>query len=107
MPPHHPKRRRVNAMNGIPQLGDTVLNFIDGRWQDAASGKWTERFDPADRSVLAGRAPDSSREDARQAIEAAQRASQAWRARPAPQRGKLLFDWLAWLDAHKEHLAML
>jgi aldehyde dehydrogenase (NAD+) len=94
-------------MNGIPQLGDAVLNFIDGRWQDAASGKWTERFDPADRSVLAGRAPDSSREDARQAIEAAQRASEAWRAQPAPRRGKWLFDWLAWLDAHKEHLAML
>ena len=41
-------------MNGIPQPGDTVLNFIDGRWQPAASDKWTDRFDPADRSLLAG-----------------------------------------------------
>jgi alpha-ketoglutaric semialdehyde dehydrogenase len=94
-------------MNGIPQLGDTVLNFIDGRWQAGAAGQWTERFDPADRSVLAGRAPASSRTDARQAIEAAERAAALWRARPAPARGKLLFDWLAWLDSHKDHLAML
>ncbi|HJQ24692.1 MAG TPA: aldehyde dehydrogenase family protein [Blastocatellia bacterium] len=94
-------------MDGIPQLGDTVLNFIDGRWQPAASDKWTARYDPADRSVLAGRAPDSSRKDARQAIEAAERAFEAWRAWPAPRRGRLLFDWLAWLDTHKDHLAML
>jgi alpha-ketoglutaric semialdehyde dehydrogenase len=94
-------------MTTIPQLGDTVLNFIDGRWTAGAADKWTERFDPADRNVLAGRAPDSSREDARQAIEAAHRAAEAWRARPAPQRGKLLFAWLAWIDKHREHLAML
>ncbi|HKP12464.1 MAG TPA: aldehyde dehydrogenase family protein [Blastocatellia bacterium] len=94
-------------MNSIPQLGDTVLNFVDGRWQAGADDKLTERFDPADRTALVGRAPDSSREDARQAVEAAGRAAEAWRAWPAPRRGKLLFDWLAWLDAHKDHLAML
>jgi alpha-ketoglutaric semialdehyde dehydrogenase len=94
-------------MNGIPQLGDTVLNFIEGRWQPAVSGQSTERFDPADRTVLVGRAPDSSREDARLAITAAARAAAAWRAWPAPRRGKLLFDWLGWLDAHQDHLALL
>lgn len=94
-------------MNNIPQLGDTVLNFIGGRWQAGADDKWTERFDPADRMVLVGRAPDSSRADARQAIEAAHQAFDTWRAWPAPRRGRLLFDWLDWIDAHKEHLAML
>jgi acyl-CoA reductase-like NAD-dependent aldehyde dehydrogenase len=94
-------------MNQIPQLGDTVLNFVDGRWQAGANDKWKERFDPADASLLAGRAPDSSREDARRAVEAAHRAFDAWRAVPAPRRGKLLFDWLAWIDERKEHLAML
>src|SRR5690348_1029294 len=94
-------------MSGIPQLGDTVLNFIDGRWQAGVDDKWRERFDPADASVLAGRAPDSSREDARRAVEAAQRAADAWRAVPAPRRGKMLFDWLAWIDRHQEHLATL
>src|SRR5690348_8144269 len=106
MPPRHPTQEE-GAMNGIPQLGDTVLNFVDGRWQAGTDDKWKERFDPADASVLAGRAPDSSREDTRQAIEAAHRAFDAWRAVPAPRRGKLLFDWLSWIDARKEHLAML
>src|ERR1700759_661116 len=94
-------------MTTIPQLGDTVLNFIDGRWTAGAADKWTERFDPADRSVLAGRAADSLREEARQAIAAAHRAAESWRARPAPQRGQLLFAWLAWIDKHREHLATL
>jgi aldehyde dehydrogenase (NAD+) len=81
------------------------MNFIGGRWEPPASDKWTDRFDPADTSALVARAPDSSREDAKRAIEAADRAFQVWRSWPAPKRGKLLFEWLAWLDARKETLA--
>jgi len=94
-------------MNSIPEIGQTVLNFIDGKWEAAASDKWTDRFDPADQSVLVARAPDSSREDARRAVEAAARAAENWSAVPAPRRGRVLFDWLAWLDSHKEELATL
>ena len=110
MPPrdaYPPRPKEVTAVNGIPALGDTVLNYIGGHWQAAHPEKWTERFDPADSTVLAGRAPDSSRTDARRAIQAAQSAYQAWRAWPAPRRGRLLLDWLCWIDARKEHLAML
>ena len=94
-------------MDGIPELGETVLNYIDGRWEAAASDKWTERYDPADNSVLVARAPDSSREDARRAIEAAARAADGWREMTPPRRGRLLFDWFAWLDARKDDLARL
>ena len=94
-------------MNSIPEIGQTVLNFIDGKWEASVSDKWSERFDPADQSVLVARAPDSSREDARRAIEAAAGASEGWSAMPAPSRGRLLFEWLAWLDAHKDELATL
>jgi len=94
-------------MNSIPEIGQTVLNFIDGKWEAGASDKWTDRFDPADQSVLVARAPDSSREDARRAVEAAARAAESWNAIPAPRRGRLLFDWLSWLDSHKDELAML
>ncbi|HXG91685.1 MAG TPA: aldehyde dehydrogenase family protein [Blastocatellia bacterium] len=94
-------------MNSIPEIGQTVLNFIDGKWEPSASDKWTERYDPADKTVLVGRAPDSSREDARRAIEAAARAFESWREWPAPKRGRLLFDWLAWIDARKDALANL
>lgn len=92
-------------MNGTFEIGQRVLNFIDGRWVESQTGKWTERYDPADNSVLVATAPDSAREDARSAIEAAARAQSAWSEWPAPKRGRLLFDWLAWLDARKDELA--
>jgi alpha-ketoglutaric semialdehyde dehydrogenase len=94
-------------MNGLPEIGETVLNFIGGRWESSASDKWTDRHDPADQTVLVARAPDSTREDARRAIEAAQEASETWRNQTGPRRGRLLFDWLAWIDARKEKLAEL
>ncbi|HEV8482570.1 MAG TPA: aldehyde dehydrogenase family protein, partial [Blastocatellia bacterium] len=94
-------------MNTPISIGQTVMNFIGGKWLPAASEKWTERYDPADSSVLVARAPDSSREDAKAAIEAAAAASQSWREWAAPRRGKLLFAWLTWLDANKDKLAEL
>ncbi len=93
-------------MTGVPKPGDTVLNFIGGRWEPSESDRWTDRFDPADKSLLAGRAPDSVREDARRAIEAARKAFDSWSATPAPRRGRLLFDWLSWIDSHKDELAL-
>ncbi|MGH9763320.1 MAG: aldehyde dehydrogenase family protein, partial [Blastocatellia bacterium] len=51
--------------------------------------------------------PDSSRKDARRAIEAAAHAAPGWKAVPAPKRGKLLFAWLKWLDGHRQALANL
>jgi aldehyde dehydrogenase (NAD+) len=94
-------------MNGIPETGQTVLNFINGKWRPSQSEKWTDRYDPADTSQLVARAPDSTREDARQAIESASAAAEAWRRMPAPARGRLLFDWLAWIDRNQEKLAYL
>jgi acyl-CoA reductase-like NAD-dependent aldehyde dehydrogenase len=94
-------------MNSSFEIGQTVLNFIDGNWQASESDKWTERYDPADQSVLVARAPDSNRQDAKRAIEAAAGAFANWNSWNAPKRGRLLFDWLAWIDAHKDELAYL
>jgi aldehyde dehydrogenase (NAD+) len=94
-------------MNGIPEIGQTVLNFIDGHWEESSWGKFTERFDPADTATLVARAPDSSREDAARAVEAAARASEKWRSTPAPARGRLLFAWLSWIDKHQDEIAYL
>jgi aldehyde dehydrogenase (NAD+) len=94
-------------MSSIPDVGQTVLNYIEGRWEPPLSDKWTERYDPADSSVLVGRAPDSSRDDARRAIDAAARAAQTWGAWNGPRRGRLLFEWLAWIDSHKDELARM
>jgi acyl-CoA reductase-like NAD-dependent aldehyde dehydrogenase len=94
-------------MSNYPELGQTVLNFVDGKWEPSANGKWTQRFDPADQTVLVATAPDSSREDARKAIEAAARAAADWAAWPSPKRGRLLFEWLNWIDGNRDHLAYL
>jgi acyl-CoA reductase-like NAD-dependent aldehyde dehydrogenase len=93
--------------DAMPEIGDTVFNFIDGRWESSETGRWFERYDPADQSQLIGRAPDSSRQDARRAIEAAARQAQLWQEWTAPKRGKLLYDWLAWIDARRDRLAEL
>jgi aldehyde dehydrogenase (NAD+) len=94
-------------MNSIPEIGQTVLNFIGGKWQPSESDKWTDRYDPADRSVLVARAPDSIAADAQRAIEAAAEAADKWNALNPPKRGRLLFEWLNWMDAHKDELANL
>src|SRR5262249_47284268 len=99
--------RSLMNMNSFPQLGETVLNYIDGKWEASESDRFTDRFDPADNSFLAGRPPDSTGKDARRAVEAAAAAQETWRSWNAPKRGRLLFDWLNWMDKHKEELAYL
>src|SRR5262245_23405256 len=94
-------------MVSFPGIGQQILNFIDGEWQASASGRWTDRYDPANLSALVARAPDSNREDAVRAITAAALAASAWRDWPAPKRGRFLFDWLGWIDSRREQLAEL
>jgi acyl-CoA reductase-like NAD-dependent aldehyde dehydrogenase len=94
-------------MPDLPAVGERVLSFIDGTWEESDSGKWTERFDPADQDILVARAPDSTRQDAARAIEAASRALGAWSATPPPSRGRLLFKWLHWIDERRAELAAL
>jgi aldehyde dehydrogenase (NAD+) len=92
---------------GVPEIGQAVLNFIDGEWEPSESGKTSDRYDPADQSLLVAKAPDSTRQDAKRAVVAAARAAEGWSEVPAPKRGRLLFDWLAWVDSNKDHLANL
>ncbi|HKV37656.1 MAG TPA: aldehyde dehydrogenase family protein [Blastocatellia bacterium] len=94
-------------MSALPAIGDDVMNLISGSWEAAASERWNRRYDPANQQVLVARAPDSSRDDARRAIEAAADAGPAWRQWTAPKRGRLLFDWLNWIDSNRAALAEL
>lgn len=94
-------------MRAEPEVGQTVLNFIGGRWEPAASDTWTDRYDPADGSVLVARAPDSTGQDARRAAEAAETARASWGNTPAPRRSRFLFEWLRWIDGRRGKLAEL
>jgi acyl-CoA reductase-like NAD-dependent aldehyde dehydrogenase len=65
-------------------------NFINGQWVDTSSGKYVPNTNPANTDDIIGHAPQSTREEAQAAIKAAEAAFPAWRATPAPQRGRIL-----------------
>ncbi|HEX7043191.1 MAG TPA: NADP-dependent succinate-semialdehyde dehydrogenase [Burkholderiales bacterium] len=80
--------------------------YIDGEWIGAADGKRTPVHNPADGSIV-GSVPWLGAAETRDAIQAAQRAWPAWRARTAKERGAILRRWAELLLAHREDLAML
>ncbi len=82
-------------------------NFINGAWVESRSGRTLERRNPADLSDLVGYAPLSTRAEVQDAIESAQRAFPAWRAEPAPRRGRILANAARRLEEQKEDVARL
>lgn len=80
-------------------------SFIDGQWVAAVEGaKTLQNLNPSTGEVL-GTTYLIGREETRRAIEAAHRAFPAWRAMPAPQRGKLLFKVKDILERRLEEVA--
>jgi hypothetical protein len=66
--------------------------FVDGTWVEATSGAIYPIIDPATGEVLA-EVPAMDADDARRAIEAADRAFPGWAAKTASERGALLRRW--------------
>ena len=92
------------------QLKETNLlksqSYIDGKWVGADSGAVREVRNPATGELLAS-VPDAGAAEARRAIEAAQRAFPAWRARTAEDRGRVLRRWFELMMSHQDDLARL
>ncbi|HAY37582.1 MAG TPA: aldehyde dehydrogenase, partial [Bacteroidetes bacterium] len=65
-------------------------NFIDGTWQDAASGASFKDINPALNSDVIGQFPESGVEDVDDAVRAARTAFKTWGSMPAPARGDIL-----------------
>ena len=65
------------------------LNFINGKWQGAVSGKTLDLVDPTHAEVYGSSARSDGR-DAKQAIRAALDAALAWRSTPAEERATVL-----------------
>src|SRR5688572_18290 len=65
------------------------MNFIDGKWVPAHSGKTFESFNPATAELI-GVAAESDARDVADAVEAAARAFEKWRKTPAPRRAEIL-----------------
>jgi acyl-CoA reductase-like NAD-dependent aldehyde dehydrogenase len=83
------------------------LNYIDGNWVKAISGKTLDSINPADRNDLVGTVPSSSEEEVHNAAKAAKAAFPGWRRTPSPRRGELLFRVAELLQQHKEELGRL
>ncbi len=81
--------------------------LIDGRWEEARSGKTFETVDPATAEPLA-RVAEGDRDDIDRAVRAARRAlDNEWSAVKPATRGKLLFRLADLIDEHAEELAQL
>lgn len=83
-----------------------VLNYIDGKWIPAASGKTFASHNPATGELI-GTVPESDREDIARAVEAAARAFDKWRKTPAPRRADILHNAADIIRARKQELGEL
>jgi succinate-semialdehyde dehydrogenase/glutarate-semialdehyde dehydrogenase len=80
--------------------------YVDGEWIEADSGKTFPVRNPADGSELA-RVPDMGAQETRRAIEAANAAWPAWRAKTAKERSAALKRWYQLIMDNQEDLARL
>jgi succinate-semialdehyde dehydrogenase/glutarate-semialdehyde dehydrogenase len=92
------------------QLKDTSLFrqqcYIDGKWVDADKRGTISVNNPADNSTL-GTVPRMGAEETHRAVDAAERALPAWRAKTAKERAAILRKWFDLMMANQEDLAQL
>ena len=80
--------------------------YVDGEWVDAANKQKTEVCNPANGEII-GSVPALGKLETRRAIEAAEAAWPAWRARTGKDRAALMRSWFELMLEHKEDLARL
>lgn len=82
------------------------MNYIDGKWVPAASGKTLPSYNPATGELI-GTVPDSDAADIGRAVEAAARAFEKWRKTPAPRRADILHAAADLIRDRKQQLGEL
>ena len=96
-------------MPTVPLKNEFLLRqrcYVRGAWIDAADGRTITVKNPASGAVI-GTVPRMGTEGARAAIQAAQDAMPAWRARTAKERAVILRRWFDLMMANQEDLATL
>ncbi len=81
-------------------------NYINGAWEDADSGETIDVTNPATGEKL-GTIPKAGTAETRRAIEAANTAWPAWRAKTAKERAAILRKWFELMMANQDDLGML
>jgi succinate-semialdehyde dehydrogenase/glutarate-semialdehyde dehydrogenase len=96
------------AIRTTPDLRDSKLfrqaAYVDGQW--IVKDKTIDVDNPATGEVL-GTVPQLDAADTRRAIEAAERAFPAWRAKTAKERANVLRRWFDLMMANQDDLARL
>ncbi len=93
----------------VPLKNEFLLRqrcYVRGAWIDASDGRTITVRNPASGAVI-GTVPRMGMEGARAAIQAAQDALPAWRARTAKERAVILRRWFDLMMANQEDLATL
>ncbi len=80
--------------------------YIGGEWLDSSSRKSLSVANPATGQQL-GKVPNMGAAETRRAIEAAERAWPAWRAKTAKERAACLRRWFELMMANQEDLAQI
>ncbi|GFO58330.1 glutarate-semialdehyde dehydrogenase DavD [Geomonas silvestris] len=80
--------------------------YINGQWLDALEGGTIPVNNPATGEII-GTVPKMGAQETRSAIDAANAAFPAWRARTAGERSQLLRRWFELIMANQEDLAIL
>src|SRR6202040_3682406 len=80
--------------------------YVNGEWVDALNRGTIPVTNPATGETL-GTVPRMGAEETRQAIEAADRALPAWRAKTAKERAQILRKWFDLMMANQDDLANL
>ncbi|HZS68114.1 MAG TPA: aldehyde dehydrogenase family protein, partial [Burkholderiales bacterium] len=80
--------------------------YIDGKWHDADTRSSIAVHNPATGEQL-GTVPRMGAAEAKRAIEAAERALPAWRAKTAKERAAILRKWFDLMMANQEDLAQI
>lgn len=71
-------------------MAELYKNYIAGKWTETRGRERIINRSPADTDDIIGEYPMATREDVRDAVAAAKAAFPAWRAVPAPERGRIL-----------------
>ncbi len=80
--------------------------YIDGAWGDADGGATIDVTNPANGETL-GTIPKMGADETRRAVEAAERAWPAWRAKTAKERSAIMRTWFNLMIENQDDLARL
>lgn len=80
--------------------------WIDGAWEDADGGTWTEVVNPANEEIIA-EVPLAGMEDLQRAVRAASVAQRSWRRVPAAERARYINEAANHIQSNHSALAHL